>query len=113
MNDFGKAVMAHLSKMLGGRPLLCAVCGGSRWDVNDHLLVSSLRPVPDGEPVKLGTTIIGGGLQIPMVIVVCSHCGNTHFINLLRAGILTERAPQDFHVERGGKIADQALGGGS
>jgi predicted nucleic-acid-binding Zn-ribbon protein len=46
-----------------------------------------------GDIVVQGTPFIGGGLSVggpvyPLLVITCSGCGNTVFINAIKAGIV-------------------------
>jgi hypothetical protein len=57
----------------------CAVCGTSKWDLNDRIF--ELREFHGGN-------LVVGGQLIPVVNVTCSNCGNTIFINAIKAGVV-------------------------
>lgn len=85
-----REVLNAVSKRMGGRPLLCEICGGSRWHGGD---VVALHPTQSGTPV--GTLNVGGPF-LPMFILTCEICGNSKFLNMVRLGFFPpmDNAPQ-------------------
>lgn len=57
----------------------CPICGKSDWSMTDRVFeVSELTN-------KISRT---GNNVIPIVPITCDNCGNTYFINALRAGLI-------------------------
>jgi RNase P subunit RPR2 len=75
--DGGKLVM-HLKDKWKGRP--CQMCGIGNWNVSDSIF--ELREYNNGD------LIVGGGPIMPVVPVTCDNCGNTVFVNAIRAGLI-------------------------
>lgn len=60
----------------------CPICSERRWMLIDHFID---LPIYRG-----GNVVIGGGPSYPSVGLLCQNCGNTHFINAVISGILSE-----------------------
>lgn len=73
----------------------CPLCGNNNWNAGDRYVVLSLSPHP--------TRVSMGGPAFPMVAIICSHCGNTHFLNLFTLGFSTEELESMGLGEDGGK----------
>ena len=58
----------------------CPMCGVRGWAVLDK--VFELREFHGG------ALVLGSGPIIPIVPVTCNNCGNTIFINAIKAGIV-------------------------
>jgi hypothetical protein len=56
----------------------CPICGQTAWQVGNLYVVQALSPRP--------TELKIGGPVYPMIPLICSHCGNTHQMNLLVLG---------------------------
>ncbi len=78
-------ISAALNSILGGRKLICGLCGGTRWDIAPGYGKLTLSDNPDR------VIVFGAGLVIPVVVIVCQHCGN---IILMSALILQNRVPK-------------------
>jgi len=64
----------------------CPYSGHTEWDI--------------GETIAQATAFQGGGLSIggrvyPLIVVTCRGCGNTVFINAIKAGIVSKGAKPD------------------
>ncbi len=59
----------------------CQFCGKSQWILSDGFVIF---PVTHEFP---STSIVIGGGGMPTVALVCAHCGNTAFINLIQLGL--------------------------
>jgi len=57
----------------------CEVCDQETWGITD--VIFELREFSGG-PVYFG------GVTQPVIPIVCNTCGNTKFINAIKAGIL-------------------------
>ncbi len=57
-----------------GPSRLCPYCEHDQWEI--------------GTPVEV--PLLAGGAMSPAIPVMCSHCGNTVFINAIRAGLFPE-----------------------
>lgn len=57
----------------------CPVCLTAKWSLSDHTVT----------PLNVtGNVIHGSGVTYPMVMAVCTNCGNTRFFNAVLMGIL-------------------------
>ena len=65
-------------------PKACQVCGANTWNVEPQL--AELRFL------NLDGFIVGGPV-LPLIVVTCSNCGNTVFINAVKAGWIPPTAP--------------------
>jgi hypothetical protein len=90
-------IYERISKLLmeksGGAAKPCSVCGQIQWMVADKYV----RFHATRDPNQFSTE---SGIGFPIQPVICGHCGNTHFINLLVLGIPNEELasivyPQD------------------
>ena len=61
------------------QPGACTVCRTGQWTLSDGFV---FFPTQD----SAGSYVIGGPV-LPSVALICSHCGNTIFINLLVLGL--------------------------
>ena len=59
----------------------CPVCQTAAWKLSDHMITPILY---SGKNVTLG------GAAYPMVMLICTTCGNTRFFNILIMGVLEE-----------------------
>jgi len=71
-------LLNHLNSKWQGRP--CQMCGVGNWTVSDSIF--ELREY------NQGNMVIGGGPLIPVVPVTCNNCGNTVFVNAIKAGLI-------------------------
>ena len=63
--------------------LVCSVCGSNNWSANDTIF--ELREFMEGN------LIIGGDQSLyPVIPITCNVCGNTHFLNPLKLGLLNQ-----------------------
>lgn len=65
-------------------PKSCQVCGANTWNVEPQL--AELRFL------NLGAFVVGGPV-LPLVVLTCNNCGNTIFINAVKAGWIPPTAP--------------------
>lgn len=62
---------------------VCAFCGKKHWSVGDTLFQLT--------EFQNGNIVIGGNQKVfPLVPVVCDNCGNTLFLNAIKAGVISE-----------------------
>lgn len=62
-----------------GRP--CSFCGNNNWIINDTIW--ELREFNNGN------FILGGdSLVMPIIAISCSKCGNTHYFNAIKLGVV-------------------------
>ena len=60
----------------------CDICDSSQWTVADDLVM----PMPFvGGPLTLG------GSQYPQVMLICTSCGNTKYINAVLANVIPSK----------------------
>lgn len=71
-------LISHLKLKWQGRP--CQMCGTGDWTVSDSIF--ELREY------NLGNLVIGGGPIVPVVPITCDNCGNTLFINAIKAELI-------------------------
>ena len=57
---------------------VCEFCGNRDWSIQDDLICIN---VVKEETLELT------GRSYPLKVLICSHCGNTKFINVLAANI--------------------------
>lgn len=74
-------IIQKLTEKTGGMHP-CPICGHATWQVGNLYAVLALSKHP--------TEIQLSGPVHPMIPLICSHCGNTHQINLLVLGFSTE-----------------------
>ena len=59
----------------------CGVCGNNHWVINDT--------VWESREFNYGNFVLGGDtLVMPLIAVSCSKCGNTHFLNAIKIGVI-------------------------
>lgn len=61
---------------------ICPVCQRDRWTLSDGLTMFILQEQVPG--------IVIGGPVMPCIAIVCTNCGNTHFLNLFVLGVAEE-----------------------
>ena len=71
-------LLEHLKTKWQGRH--CQMCGTGNWNVSDSIF--ELREYNNGN------LILGGGPLIPIVPITCDNCGNTVFVNAIKAGLI-------------------------
>lgn len=84
-------ILAALNGLLGNRKLVCGLCGGTRWEIAPGYNKLMLSDNPDR------VIVFGSGLVIPVVVVICQHCGN---IILMSALMIQKLAPKEQPVEQ-------------
>ena len=72
----------YLKKIHGSA---CPLCGNNHWSISDQIF-QAIEFAYSGLPI--------GGASYPMVPLVCDNCGNTYFINALKAGFLDFPEPE-------------------
>jgi hypothetical protein len=71
-------LLNHLKSKWQGRP--CQMCNTGNWNISDSIF--ELREY------NQGNLILGGGPIIPVVPITCENCGNTIFVNAIKAGLI-------------------------
>ncbi len=74
-----------LNEVMSGKISRCPLCGAS----------SSFTAMPDIMELRQfchGKTIFGGVSIVPLVVLTCSECGNTVFINALQTKTIKEES---------------------
>lgn len=71
-------LLSHLKSKWQGRP--CLMCGTGNWNISDSIF--ELREY------NQGNLVLGGGPIIPVVPITCDNCGNTVFVNAIKAGLI-------------------------
>jgi len=69
-----KVVIEAIRQRTGGIPLVCRVCGGTRW------LSNGIANIPIDSPP--GALVIGGR-HLPLVDMTCQICGLTQLHNIV------------------------------
>jgi hypothetical protein len=69
----------------GSKP--CSVCGQDDWMVQAKFAAITLT--------KDANRLVLGGESMPTVPLICTNCGNTHFLNLLVLGFKLEELRVD------------------
>lgn len=63
----------------------CNICGNNNWIINDTIW--EIREFNGGD------FVLGGNSSLmPMIAISCSKCGNTHFLNAIKLGIISPQA---------------------
>ena len=65
----------------GGRAFTCPILGHNAWRLDD-----AWAAVPSGATPNN----IDLGKIFPMAVLLCTNCGNTHFLNLITMGFTPE-----------------------
>lgn len=73
-------MLEHLKSKWQGRP--CQMCGIGNWNISDSIY--ELREFNEGQ------LALGGGPIIPVVPITCDNCGNTVFVNAIKAGLIEQ-----------------------
>ena len=61
-------------------PQQCPVCTSSNWVVGDRLWAPNIFRSDGGLSI--------GGTAMPLLVLTCTTCGYTHFLNAVLAGLL-------------------------
>lgn len=64
----------------------CPICSSREWQLIDHIV---------DLPIYRGGNFVVGGPSYPNVGILCRNCGNTHLINAVISGILSEERTVD------------------
>jgi hypothetical protein len=66
----------------GEPPPPCSMCGSRSWEIAGQIF--ELREFQQG-------ALVAGGAQTlyPVVPILCGNCGNTIFLNAIKAGLLS------------------------
>ena len=91
-----KVVLQAIQQRLGGKALVCGLCGGTRWASNG--IVNTPVNSPPG-------ALVIGGKHLPLVDMTCQICGLTQFHNII---VLLGREKFDEIVEQQ-KIGREAV----
>lgn len=75
-------IAAALNSRGAGRP--CHRCGSQNWNLENGLVMQSVQAATPG--------MVIGGPTIPMVIVVCTHCGVVNYHALGALGLMAHPA---------------------
>lgn len=61
--------------------ITCSICGHHSWGVNDKIFQML--------EYQKGGIVFGGNMDLlPVIPVTCNNCGNTIFVNAIKAGIV-------------------------
>ena len=74
-------------------PRACSVCGTNSWNLEQRL--AELRFL------SLGGFFVGGPV-VPLIVITCNNCGNTIFINAMKAGWKLPTPPENPPATEGG-----------
>jgi hypothetical protein len=90
-------VAALIERVPDQRLRPCAVCGTTQWILLDGFVSvegsSDFYGWPIGEPG--GDTLASRDLVYPFALLSCTHCGNSHFLNLRLLGLDHLIVPQE------------------
>lgn len=75
-NDVKKTIQ-WLTEKWGDRP--CPMCGAISWQVESHAY--QMMEFSDGN-------LVVGGPVMPLIPVICRHCGNTILVNAILCGVV-------------------------
>lgn len=75
--EISDLVIQRVQERTGGQKP-CVLCGKTQWTIQEKFVAMSVSDDP--------TAVVLGGSVLPTVPVVCGHCGNTHFLNLIILG---------------------------
>ena len=64
----------------------CPFSGHTNWELGDTLVQTT---------AFAGGGLVVGGPVYPMIIIICSGCGNTVLINAIKAGVVSKEEGQD------------------
>jgi ribosomal protein S27AE len=77
------------------RRLPCGVCGNNNWIINDTIW--EIREFNGGDFVLGGNTSL-----MPMISISCSKCGNTHFLNAIKLGVISPKQQNNVNENTSG-----------
>ena len=103
--DQREAVIKWITEKAGDRKITCTVCGASDWAIPNYL---GSIPIFDPKRGPFSTA------RFPHVLLGCTNCGHTLFLNSVVMGI-TERPPKQKKPavgEDAEKVAEQEGGDG-
>lgn len=63
----------------------CSFCGNNNWIINDTIW--ELREFNNGNFVLGGDSFV-----MPIIAISCSKCGNTHFLNAIKLGVVESQS---------------------
>jgi len=100
-------VLAALADRLPEKQLgACAICTQVSWQLLDSFATitasteMSGKAIAGDEPVEERTpSRFSADLVLPLVSLVCTNCGNTHFLNLLFLDLDHLVAPEESETE--------------
>ena len=95
-------ILEALSRSIGGVKFICSLCGGTRWNVLDGVVMLPLQP----EMKAVGLVI--GGPALTLLPLMCNHCGCTVFVNLAKLGILKKLEDIEA-LQKGDELINEAL----
>lgn len=49
----------------------CSICGNGNWMIGDHVVSAP----------RFSKGLFVGGIQYPLIMLICTTCGNTQFLN--------------------------------
>ena len=84
-DEVGSRVLAAIQAKTGGQKA-CVLCGHVQWTVN-----TAFSPIQVGSSPTEAT--FASGKAMPTVAMICTHCGNTHLLNLLVLGFSEAELP--------------------
>ena len=73
-------LLKKLEELWGNRP--CPMCGNNQWIASKELYTPIL--ISQEGAIDIGTRML------PMIPIMCSHCGNTIFVNGKHIGCIEE-----------------------
>ena len=98
-----KRICEAIQKKLGGRTLLCGICGGSRWGLSQAIV-----KLPVDLNINTSGGLVIGGEIMPLAMMVCESCGQALSFNLVTLGLWAEFQKME-QLERGERLLGQAL----
>jgi hypothetical protein len=75
--DVLQRVLAAIQEKTGGQKS-CSLCGHRQWTIPEGFARIQINGDPQANVL--------GGLALPSIPLTCTHCGNTHLLNLLVLG---------------------------
>jgi len=84
LTDSEKEAVAQWYKANAPNDAVCPVCQTKNWTVFDNFVT----PIVVGSPQRNEVRIFGPTVMYPHFMLSCKQCGNSLFINALKAGII-------------------------
>jgi hypothetical protein len=99
LTDSEKGAVAQWYKENAPNDAVCPVCQTKNWSVFDNFVT----PIVVGGRERNEVRIFGPSVMYPHFMLSCKQCGNTLFINALKAGIIKPPTTEPSSDNKGGE----------